>query len=222
MPLPLDTPRADAWYADLTEEQLWQLYAIAKRTHNWAEVARIARDEFKIARDISSSAFYRWRDWMRRQDSDRRLASARAAVIEAEEMAKKTGVSDEAMIKAYKSLAAEAALSSGDADRAGKFVTMAMQLLDREQKSAELKLKAAAQGTKDELLKLAREKFEEEAARRTAAEARAEKAEAEAEALKATIKELEKALQDAGKVNVADPARVAAEVDRILGRKPQQ
>ena len=53
------------------------------------------------------------------------------------------------------------------------------------------------------------------------AEAKA-KAEAEAEALKATIKELEKALQDAGKVNVADPARVAAEVDRILGRKPQQ
>ena len=171
MPLPLDTPRADAWYADLTEEQLWQLYAIAKRTHNWAEVARIARDEFKIARDISSSAFYRWRDWMRRQDSDRRLASARAAVIEAEEMAKKTGVSDEAMIKAYKSLAAEAALSSGDADRAGKFVTMAMQLLDREQKSAELKLKAAAQGTKDELLKLAREKFEAAERRENAAKA---------------------------------------------------
>ena len=171
MPLPLDTPRADAWYADLTEEQLWQLYAIAKRTHNWAEVARIARDEFKIARDISSSAFYRWRDWMRRQDSDRRLASARAAVIEAEEMAKKTGVSDEAMIKAYKSLAAEAALSSGDADRAGKFVTMAMKLLDREQKSAELKLKAAAQGTKDEQLKLAREKFEAAERRENAAKA---------------------------------------------------
>lgn len=171
MPLPLDTPRADAWYADLTEEQLWQLYAIAKRTHNWAEVARIARDEFKIARDISSSAFYRWRDWMRRQDSDRRLASARAAVIEAEEMAKKTGVSDEAMIKAYKSLAAEAALSSGDADRAGKFVTMAMQLLDREQKAAELKLKAAAQGTKDEQLKLAREKFEAAERRENAAKA---------------------------------------------------
>ena len=102
------------------------------------------------------------------------------------------------------------------------FASAAAMFANAAQRDRELGLKAAAQQTKDEQLKLAREKFEEEAARRTAAEARAEKAEAEAEALKATIKELEKALQDAGKVNVADPARVAAEVDRILGRKPQQ
>jgi len=165
----LATPRADAWYADLTEEQLWQLYALAKRTRNWAEVARVAREEFGVGRDISSSAYYRWRDWMREQDSDRRLASARAAVLEAEEMAKKTGISDEAMITAYKSLAADAALSSGDADRASKYVLMAMALRDREQKAAELKLKTAAQKTKDDQLRLAREKFEAAERRENAA-----------------------------------------------------
>lgn len=160
MSFELATPRADAWYADLSEEQLWQLYAVAKRTTDWTVAAKVAREEFKVEREISRSSFYRWRDWMRGQDSNRRLASARAAVIEAEEMAKKTGISDEAMIKAYKSLAAEAALSAGDADRATKFVMMAMALRDREQKDAELKLKSARQKTADDQLKLAREKFE--------------------------------------------------------------
>ena len=169
MPFEPSTPRADAWYAELTEEQLWQLYAVAKRTSDWTIAAKVAREEFKVEREISRSAFYRWRDWMRGQDSNRRLASARAAVIEAEEMAKKTGISDEAMIKAYKSLAAEAALSAGDADRAAKFVTMAMMLRDREQKAAELKLKKAKGDRDDRALALAREKFEAAERRENAA-----------------------------------------------------
>ena len=197
MPFELATPRADAWYADLTEEQLWQLYAVAKRTGDWTVAAKVAREEFKVEREISRSSFYRWRDWMRSQDSNRRLASARAAVIEAEEMAKKTGISDEAMIKAYKSLAAEAALSAGDADRATKFVMMAMALRDREQKDAELKLKSARQKTADDQLKLAREKFEA-AEKRLAAMAE---------------------LSDAARGGKVDPAKVADEIDRILGRK---
>ena len=216
----MSKPRADSWYAMLSEEQLWQLYSIAKRCQ-WFEVVAHAQKEFGLEAKVSRSAYYRWLDWMRGEESERRLAQARIAALEAGDLAKTVGLKDETAIAAYKSLAAEFALKS-DAKTANQFMMMAMALRDRQIQAAKLDIDQRAQATKDEQLKLAREKFEEEAARRTAAEARAETAEAEAEALKATIKELEKALQDAGKVNVADPARVAAEVDRILGRKPQQ
>ena len=216
----MNKPRVDSWYATLSEEQLWQLYSVAKRCQ-WFETVAHAQKEFGLEAKVSRSAYYRWLDWMRGEESERRLAQARIAALEAGDLAKVAGLKDETAISAYKSLAAEFALKS-DAKTAHRFMQMAMALRDRQLKAEQNDLAERAQSTKDEQLKLAREKFEEEAARRTAAEARAEKAEAEAEALKATIKELEKALQDAGKVNVADPARVAAEVDRILGRKPRQ
>jgi len=212
--------RTDSWAAALSEDQQWQLY-YKSRALRWNEAAVWAVKEFGLDRPPSRTGFYEWLGHMREEESSHRLSQAATAAAEAAALAK-TQARDDALIGAYKAMAAELALRTGSAKEAQRFVEMAMSLRDRDQKERELALKAAAQSTKDEQLKLAREKFEEEAARRTAAEARAEKAEAEAEALKATIKELEKALQDAGKVNVADPARVAAEVDRILGRKPQQ
>ena len=66
-----------------------------------------------------------------------------------------------------------------------------------EQRDRELALKAAAQQTKDEQLKLAREKFEA-AEKRLAAMAE---------------------LSDAARGGKVDPAKVADEIDRILGRK---
>ena len=212
--------RTDSWAADLTEEQAWALYYRARRC-DWQDAAAWAVKEFGLERMPARTGFYKWMAAMRGEESAHRLGQAATAAAEAAALAK-TQAKDDALVGAYKAMAAELALRTGSAKEAAKFVEMATAITDRQLKAAELALKERSQQTKDEQLKLAREKFEEEAARRTAAEARAEKAEAEAEALKATIKELEKALQDAGKVNVADPARVAAEVDRILGRKPQQ
>ena len=37
-------PRADSWYAMLTEEQLWQLYSVAKRCP-WFEVVAHAQTD---------------------------------------------------------------------------------------------------------------------------------------------------------------------------------
>ena len=56
-------------------------------------------------------------------------------------------------------MGAELALRTGSAGEAGKFVQMAGALADRRLRAEELKLKARAQETKDEQLKLAREKF---------------------------------------------------------------
>ena len=74
---------------------------------------------------------------------------------------------------------------------------MAMALRDRELHAADLNLKERSQKTKDEQLKLAREKFEA-AEKRLAAMAE---------------------LSDAARGGKVDPAKVADEIDRILGRK---
>ena len=154
----MNKPRTDSWYAMLSEEQLWQLYSVAKRCQ-WFETVAHAQKEFGLDVKVSRSAYYRWLDWMRGEESERRLAQARIAALEAGELAKTVGLKDETAIAAYKSLAAEFALKS-DAKTANRFMQMAMALRDRQLRSREVDLKDAAQTTKDEQLKLAREKFE--------------------------------------------------------------
>ena len=154
----MNKPRTDSWYAMLSEEQLWQLYSVAKRCQ-WFETVAHAQKEFGLEAKVSRSAYYRWLDWMRGAESERRLAQARIAALEAGELAKTVGLKDETAIAAYKSLAAEFALKS-DAKTANRFMQMAMALRDRQLRSREVDLKDAAQATKDEQLKLAREKFE--------------------------------------------------------------
>ena len=68
-------------------------------------------------------------------------------------------------------MAAELALRTGSAKEAQRFVEMAATIADRRQKAEELSLKARAQSTKDEQLKLAREKFEAAERRENAAKA---------------------------------------------------
>ena len=191
----MNKPRVDSWYAILSEEQLWQLYSVAKRCQ-WFEAVAHAQKEFGLEAKVSRSAYYRWLDWMRGEESERRLAQARIAALEAGELAKTVGLKDETAIAAYKSLAAEFALKS-DAKTANRFMQMAMALRDRQLRSREVDLKDAAQATKDEQLKRAREKFE-------AAEKRLER-----------VAEI----ADAARGGKVDPAKVADEIDRILGRK---
>ena len=223
--------RSDAWGEDLPEETRWELYALTKPpTEEERQAGRAWLRDFR--RDVlphlslqghvapSQSAWYRFLGRMRREERVRLVASVESSSGTAGDLAR-AAVDDATAAEAYKALSVDAAMG-GDAKAAALYAQAANAFRDRAQRAEELKLKADAQKTRDDQLRLAREKFEEEAARRTAAEARAEKAEAEAEDLKAKVGELEKALRDAGKVNVADPARVAAEVDRILGRKPRQ
>jgi hypothetical protein len=142
------------------------------------------------------SAFYKWLDWMRGEESAHRLSQAATAAAEAAALAK-TQAKDDALIGAYKAMAAELALRTGSAKEAQKFVEMAASLADRQLKAAELDLKARSQETRDAQLKLAREKFE-------AAERRLER-----------VAEI----ADAARGGKVDPAKVADEIDRILGRK---
>jgi len=186
--------RTDSWASALTEEQGWALYYKA-RGLRWNEAADWAVKEYGID-SPSRTAFYAWLGRMCAEESAHRLEQAATAAAEAAALAK-TQTSDEAQIAAYKAMATELALRTGSAGEAAKFVNMAGALADRRLRAAELKLKTAAQQTKDEQLKLAREKFE-------AAEKRLER-----------VAEI----ADAARGGKVDPAKVADEIDRILGRK---
>lgn len=186
--------RTDSWASSLTEEQSWQLY-YKSRALRWNEAADWAVKEYGVEAP-SRTAFYAWLGRMRAEESAHRLEQAATAAAEAAALAK-TQTSDEAQIAAYKAMATELALRTGSADEAAKFVNMAAALSERRLRARELDIKARAQETKDEQLKLAREKFE-------AAEKRLER-----------VAEI----ADAARGGKVDPAKVADEIDRILGRK---
>ena len=142
--------RQDSWATRLTEEQSWQLYYRARGVQ-WQDAVKWASEEFSMVEVPSRSAFYRWLAWMRAQEHAHRMEQAAIG---------KTCTKDEALIGAFKSLATEAALAAGNAKDAVSFVNAAMAIKDRLQKQRDLDLKAKAQETKDEALRLAREKFE--------------------------------------------------------------
>lgn len=150
--------RSDSWAATLEEEQRWALYYKA-RGLKWNEAAAWAVKEYGIE-SPSRSAFYRFLDAMRSQESAHRLEQAKTAALEAAALAKGVALSDEDTEGAYKRMAVELALRTGSAKEAMRFMQMAAQLSEGRLKRKELKLKERAQETKDSALALAREKFE--------------------------------------------------------------
>ena len=153
--------RTDSWAAGLSEEQSWELYSKARRCQ-WQEAAAWAVKEFGLEKGPSRTAFYAWMTAMREEEHEHRMGQAAIG-------GKCT--KDEALIQAFKALATDVALTTGDAKSASAFVNSAMAIKDRLQKEQELALKSAAQSTKDEQLKLAREKFEAAERRENAAKA---------------------------------------------------
>ena len=162
--------RADAWYASLSESQQWQLYAIAKRTRDWAAVVQAARDNFQLEAEVSRSGFYRWRDRMRQLDAEQRRLSIIASQAQAREVAANHDIKDPVLVNALLAFATDRA-ASDDTDDATKLINAAMAIKDRIQRDAELKLKSARQQTAADQLKLAREKFEAAERRENAAKA---------------------------------------------------
>ena len=155
--------RTDSWAAGLSEEQSWALYSKARRCQ-WQEAAAWAVKEFGLEKGPSRTAFYVWMTAMREDEHEHRMGQAAIAAAEAAALGGRC-TKDEALIQAFKALATDVALTTGDAKTASAFVNSAMAIKDRLQKEQELALKSAAQSTKDEQLKLAREKFEFDAAK---------------------------------------------------------
>ena len=165
------TVRADSWAAPLTAAQMWELFAFHYDPHRgagkWYVTVEFAEKEFKIPRKPQREAFYKWLREMKALAPAHRREVREAADEIAAEGAKNLSVNDAQIIAFVKSRALDAAALSDDKKEAKRFFDMADKLIRAGQKDAELKmrqreldLKAAAQTTKDEQLKLAREKFE--------------------------------------------------------------
>ena len=161
--------RTDSWAAGLSEEQSWALYSKARRCQ-WQEAAAWAVKMFELEKGPSRTAIYAWMTAMREEEHEHRMGQAAIAAAEAAALGGRC-TKDEALIQAFKALATDVALTTGDAKTASAFVNSAMAIKDRLQKEQELALKSAAQSTKDEQLKLAREKFEAAERRENAAKA---------------------------------------------------
>ncbi len=186
--------RADSWGADLPEETRWRIYdELGMLAFSEDTLVRLA----KMGADMPTRAsWYRFLSRMRQADAERRIEKIAQSVAEAEKVADRHGVKAAVLVETLKTLAVDRAMT-GDDKGATAFASAAASIWDRAQREREIELKQAAQHTRDEQLRLAREKFE-------AAEKRLER-----------VAEI----ADAARGGKVDPAKVADEIDRILGRK---
>lgn len=160
--------RTDAWGSDLPEETRWRIYdELGSGTFGEETLVRIA----KIGADVPSRAgWYRFLARMRQADAERRIAKIAQSVAEAEKVADNHGIKAAVLVETLKTLAVDRAMT-GDDKGATSFASAAASIWDRAQREREIELKQAAQRTRDEQLRLAREKFEAAVRRENAAKA---------------------------------------------------
>ena len=160
-----DKPMANAWDKDLTDAQRWDVYAkFVEYRSDWRKVAVWVHNEFGLP-EPSRSGLYRFADRMRRMESAHRVEQAILARAEAGELARRAGQIDADLVAAYETLAADAALGTGDAKKASLYTKMAVAIGEKIATRKSLEIKERAQDTKEEALRLSREKFEASEAR---------------------------------------------------------
>ena len=159
--------RTDAWGEDLPEKVRWDCYDLAK-AQPWPKGVCDQLEAIGIVRLPSRSSWYRFLARMRQADAERRIERIAQSVAEAQSVADRHGIKAAVMVETLKTLAIDKAML-GDDKAATQLASAAASIWDRAQRDEELKLKAAAQETKDAQLRLAREKFEAAERRENAA-----------------------------------------------------
>ena len=148
--------RTDAWGEDLPPETRRELYeGFASKDFEREVLPHLSLQGIPAP---SRAGWYRFLGRMRRDERLSLVCAVQSSGATAGDMAK-VAVDDATAAEAYKGLSVDAAMA-GDAKAAALYAQAANAFRDRAQKAEELKLKAAAQGTRDEQLRLAREKFE--------------------------------------------------------------
>lgn len=160
---------ANAWGEDLAEDLRWELYGLTKAPT--AEEKASGRPWLKDYRqdvvphlegrglDVPSrSGWYRFLGRMRCQDRLKMVYAVQSANATARTLAREA-IDDETAAAAFKGRAVDAAME-GDDRAAALYASAANAFRDRAAKAKELALKEAAQRTKEETLRLAREKWE--------------------------------------------------------------
>ena len=149
--------RSDSWGADLPEETRWRIYdELGALAFGEDVMTRLSKMSVELP---SRAGWYRFLSRMRQADAERRIEKIAQSVAEAERVADKHGVKAAVLVETLKTLAVDRAMT-GDDTAAQKFAAAAASIWDRAQREREIELKQAAQHTRDEQLRLAREKFE--------------------------------------------------------------
>lgn len=169
--------RTDAWETPLSEEQRWAVYGRMKE-HPWHEAMAWAAKEYGVEAPSRQGA-YNFADRMRKLEGARRVELALTARSEAGELAALAAPDDQAMIDAYKSLAADMALRCNDSETALTYTKMALAI-------GEQRLKRQA-------LELSREKFEAAERRLEAVREAVGQAKSEGGLTPETLKKIEQA-----------------------------
>ncbi len=175
---PVQKVRRDAWGEDLPEDTRWELYSLtkpptedeAKAGRRWLRDYRADVVPYLSLQGIpapSAAGWYRFLGRMRCSERIRLVAQVSSSGQTAGDVAREA-IDDATAAEAFKGLSVDAAMS-GDARAAALYGNAANAFRDRAQKAEELRLKSAAQQTRDEQLKLAREKFEAAERRENAA-----------------------------------------------------
>lgn len=154
----MNKPRTDSWDATLTDAQRWMAYD-QMRHGQWYTVCAWIEAELHV-KAPSRTALYNWAARMRRDESAHRVEQAIVAREEIGTLAEAAGTKDEILIEAFKAQAVDSVMRGGSVQDAEKFTNMAIALGMGVAKRKELDIKERAQGTKEETLRLSREKFE--------------------------------------------------------------
>lgn len=183
--------RADSWAASLTPEQSWLLYNKSLRC-KWELAAAWAVKEFGLEKAPSRTAFYAWRNAMHDEEHEHRMEQAAMAAADAAALGEKV-TKDEALIAAFKAIATEVALQTGDGKTTKAFIESAVKIQEKILETKELVLKERAQATKEADLSLAREKFEAAEKRLSAVQDAVKSAKTKGGLTEETLKKIEEA-----------------------------
>ena len=204
--------RIDAWESRLTDEQQRELYRWTQtprevkvegegegkvvRRPNFDEcMARL--DEMGVPRP-SRGAWFRFKAAMQKMLREELLYSVAASSESAKDLKEMTPADYALAADTFTNLAIDASMKGND-KAVSIYSGAARHYREMMQQEKKLDLQSRAQATKEDQLRLAREKFEAAEKRLAAVQDAVDKAKG-------------------GKL---DPARVADEIDKILGRKKQ-
>lgn len=164
----LTKTRSDAWGEDLPEETRWEIYGFTKPPREGDDASRPHLKSYEDAREHaaargitppSRAGWYRFLARMRKAEHLRLVYRVQGAGETATDLAREAGITDATAAEAFRALSVNAAMD-GDDKGAALYANAAAKFRDATIKSSEITLRERAQQTKEDQLRLAREKFE--------------------------------------------------------------
>ena len=170
----LTKTRSDAWGEDLPEETRWEIYGYTKPPREGDDESRPHLKSYEDAREHaaargitppSRAGWYRFLARMRKAEHLRLVYRVQGAGETATDLAREAGITDATAAEAFRALSVNAAMD-GDDKGAALYALTAARFKAATIKSGEFALRERAQATKEEQLRLEREKFEYNAAKK--------------------------------------------------------